>query len=340
MRYPVKSRLSGWTIIDICAIGLAAILLITFLLMPTQRAPHTIYPPSLRPGDRIAIISPSGPVDSAAVDSAMIVLRELGFNPVCYPYALGRNGHFSGTHDQRLSDLKRALTDPDVRAILCARGGYGAVHSLDSLRNLPIAENPKWLIGFSDISALHALFQSKGVASIHASMAKHIVLGADDIDNATLLDILAGKFPTYTFQATPFNHTGHAEGVLVGGNLAVIQALIGTDMDIINREGTILFIEDVAEPIYKIERQLYQMRLMGVFDRINGLIIGQFTEYNPDDNHETMEQMIAEALAPYPHLPVAFNAPVGHVDHNVPLVEGAYATLDITPTTVTLKLEK
>lgn len=333
-------RLSGWTIVDICAIGLAVILLVTFIIMPSHRAHDTIYPRPLRPGDKIAIISPSGPADSAAVDSAMFVLREMGFNPVCYPHALGRNGHFSGTHDQRLADLKMAFSDPDVRVILCSRGGYGAVHNLDSLSKLDLTSDPKWLIGFSDISALHALLESKGIASVHASMTRHIALGPDDIDNAALFDILRGKFPTYKFSADPLNHTGKAEGILVGGNLAVLQALIGTDMDIFSRRGTILFIEDVAEPIYKIERQLYQLRLMGVFDRINGLIVGQFTEYNADDNHQKMEQMIAEVLADYPKLPVAFNVPVGHVDHNVPLVEGCYATLDITPTGVTLRLEK
>lgn len=308
--------------------------------MPANRYRKTIYPSPLRPGDKIAVISPSGPADTTAVDSAMLVLRELGFNPVCYPHALGRNGHFSGTHDERLADLKAAFTDPEVRAILCSRGGYGAVHSLDALKKLPLRDDPKWVIGFSDISALHALMHSEGIASIHASMTKHIALGPDDPDNAALLGILAGNFPTYTFPSSPYNHLGKAEGVLVGGNLAVLQALIATDMDIFRRDDIILFIEDVAEPIYKIERQLYQLRLMGVLDRIRGLIVGQFTEYDSDDNHETMEEMIAEALAPYPSLPVAFDVPVGHVDHNIPLVEGSHAILTITPATVTLKLQK
>lgn len=213
------------------------------------------------------------------------------------------------------------------------------VHNLDSLGMLPLEKDPKWVIGFSDISALHALMASKGIASIHSSMAKQIALGPDSLDNATLFGILKGEMPTYTFEPDIHNHPGKAEGILLGGNLAVIADLIATPFDII-KPGTILFIEDVSEPIYKIERMIYQLRLMGIIPKLKGLIIGQFTEYNPDDNHVTMEDMLAEALAPYPELPVAFNAPIGHVDHNIPLVESSWATLNITPEKVTLTLEK
>jgi len=321
--------------------------LLTFLFtlltvnMPMHSAnpSETIYPAPLKPGDKIAILAPAGPIKSAPVDSAAEVLRSIGYEPVIYPHTFGEFGHFSGTHDERFADLASAFADPDVRAILCARGGYGVVHNLDKLAALPLSQDPKWVIGFSDISALHALMASKGIASIHSSMAKQIALGPDDPDNATLFEILKGNFPTYTFEPCPYNHPGHAEGKLLGGNLAVIADLIATPFDII-QEGTILFIEDVSEPIYKIERILYQLRLKGILPQLKGLIIGQFTEYKPDDNHPTMEAMIAEALADYPYLPVAFNAPIGHVDHNVPVVESSNAILDITNDSVTLKLEK
>ncbi len=306
--------------------------------MPHQKSAGITYPPALRPGDKIAILAPAGPIEHGPVDSAATVLRSLGYQVEIMPHTFGKYGHFSGTHSERLADLRAAFADPEVRAILCARGGYGVVHNLDSLDMLPIEDDPKWVIGFSDISALHALMSSKKIASIHSSMAKAIALGPDDPDNAVLFDILQGKMPVYTFAPTAYNHPGHAEGPLLGGNLAVIADLISTKFDLI-QPGTILFIEDVSEPIYKIERILYQLRLSGALDRLNGMLIGQFTDYKPDDNHRRMEDMIAEALRPY-DMPVAFGLPFGHVDHNIPLVESSYATLDVTPEKVSLKLER
>ena len=309
------------------------------MFSPSQKSKGTIYPAPLKSGDKIAILSPAGPIDSVIVDSACITLRQMGFEPVVYPHTHGKHGHFSGTHPERFSDMEKAFTDPEIRAILCSRGGYGVVHNLDRLAQLPLTDDPKWVIGFSDISALHSLMASRNIASIHSSMAKQLALGPDDENNKLLIDILRGKFPTYTFDPNLHNHLGHSEGKLLGGNLAVIQALINTPYDII-KPGTILFIEDVSEPIYKIERMIYQLRMSGVLEQLNGLIIGQFTDYKPDDNHVTVEDMIAEALVDYPDLPVAFNVPVGHVDFNVPFVESAWAKLDITPQRVTLRLEK
>ena len=321
------------------AVAFVLIASIVNFAAPSASAATTIYPPALKAGDTIAILAPAGPIKNAPVDSAAAVLDSLGYHAIIMPHTFGKNGHFSGTTDERFADLKAAFEDPSVRAILCARGGYGVVHNLDRLAQLPLQKDPKWVIGFSDISALHALMASKNIASIHASMAKQVALGPDNEDNAVLFNILKGEMPSYTFAPDSLNHIGQARGKLLGGNLAVIADLIATPFDLIE-PNTILFIEDVSEPIYKIERILYQLRLMGVFDKINGLIIGQFTDYRPDDNHQTMEQMIADALAPYPNLPVAFNIPVGHVDHNVPLVESSEAVLNVTPEYVSLTMSR
>jgi len=325
--------------VDIAVVAISLILLIVRFCSPSQKAVDTIYPAPLKPGDKIAILAPAGPIERGIVDSAATVLRQIGYKPVIYPHTFGKHGHFSGTHPERFADLRDALTNPDIRAILCARGGYGVVHNLDNLSSLPLEKDPKWIIGFSDISALHALMASKNIASVHSSMARQIAIGPDDPDNNILFSILKGEMPSYTFEPDIHNHPGSAQGLLLGGNLAVIADLIATPFDII-RPGTILFIEDVSEPIYKIERMIYQLRLMGILPKLKGLIIGQFTEYHPDDNHVTMEDMLAEALAPYPSLPVAFNVPIGHVDHNIPIVESSWATLNITPDKVTLTLER
>lgn len=298
-----------------------------------------IYPQPLQKGDSIAILAPSGPVNSQYVEGAARVLRNMGYNPVVYPTSYMRNGHYSGTALQRYNDLKEAFLNPEIKAILCARGGYGMVHNLDSLAALPLTENPKWVIGYSDISALHALLASKGIASIHASMARDVAKGIQRSENRPLFEMLSDTFPTYDFPPDRRNHIGKGEGKLLGGNLSVIQALISTPYDII-QPGSILFIEDVAEPIYKVERMMYQMRLSGIFDKINGLILGQFTEYGKDGNYSSMEQMLSELLKDYPELPVVFNAPIGHVSYNIPLVVSSNAVLTVAPDSVTLKLSK
>lgn len=287
-----------------------------------------LFPPALKPGDKIAIVSPAGPVEAFKVEGARTVLENLGYRVEVSPHALGRNGHFSGTADERYDDIASALTDPDTRAVLCSRGGYGAIHIIDRLARLPLRDDPKWLIGFSDISALHALMSTNGIASLHAPMTAQIRLGTSDPDTASLMAILAGETPFYTFPSHPFDRQGIATGRLLGGNLAVLAELISTPYDII-RPGTILFIEDIGEAIYKVERILYQLRLSGVLGQLAGLVVGQFTEYRHDDSYADMETMIRDAVAPY-RFPVAFGAPVGHVPHNIPLIESATVTLKVS----------
>lgn len=288
-----------------------------------------IYPAPLRQGDKIAIVSPAGAVDPAKVEGAVQVLTEQGYRVEVMPHALGRHGNFSGTPEERYSDMEKALLDPEVKAILCSRGGYGVVHIMDRLAALPLRENAKWIIGYSDISALHALMSSEGIASIHSPMAGQIMLGREDPDTDSLLRILEGETPVYTFPSHQYDRQGIATGKLLGGNLAVLAELISTPYDIIQPD-TILFIEDISEPIYKIERILYQLRLSGVLKNLRGLIVGQFTEYHPDANYNDMETMIRNAVSGY-NFPVAFNVPIGHVDHNIPVIESAEVTLKVSP---------
>ena len=287
-----------------------------------------LFPAPLKKGDLIAIVSPAGPIDSQKVYGAQKVLEDEGWRVRIMPHALGRHGNYAGTDTERLADLEAALLDPEVRAILCSRGGYGVVHIMEKLDDIDLRRDPKWVIGFSDISALHAAMGRQGVASLHASMAGHIMLGADDVDNAALFAILRGERPSFSFPASQHDRPGIAEGTLMGGNLAVLADLINTRYDMLLAD-KILFIEDVSEPIYKIERILYQLRISGVLGRLRGLIVGQFTEYKPDASYKTMDDMIADMVAPYSY-PVAFNAPIGHVDHNIPVIENARITLKVT----------
>lgn len=292
-------------------------------------------PKPLQPGDTIAILSPASAIDPALVRGAADTITALGYRPLVMPHALGRSGTYSATATERLADMTRALTDPSVRAILCSRGGYGAVHLLPALDSL--LTDPKWLIGFSDITALHALWARHGIVSIHSSMAKQLALGTDTEPTRRLFDILTGGSPATSWanNTAAINHPGTATGRLVGGNLAVLDALAATPY-YTPRPGDILFIEDIAEPIYKIERILWRMRLSGLLDRLAGLIIGRFTEYNPDRNYDSMEAMIA-GMTSHATYPVAFDAPIGHIGpDNLPILHGADATLTVTPTTATL----
>lgn len=285
-----------------------------------------VTPPTLRKGDLIAILSPASAVDPQFVSGAADTLRAAGFRVEVMPGACGRHGSYSGTVEDRIADMNAALANPEVKAILCARGGYGCVHLIGH-----ITPRPVWIIGFSDVSALHALWYSSGIRSIHGSMAKELALKLcpDNKANTRLLEILeTGTMPSIKWEANELNRVGSASGVLVGGNLAVLNGLADTPYNLMGLPGSILVIEDIAEAIYKVERVFHRLRVGGKLDGLAGLVVGQFTEYHQDSNGETMEQMIRRMVAPY-SFPVAFNAPVGHVNGNLPFVEGCRAKLNV-----------
>lgn len=307
-----------------------------------------IFPAPLRKGDKVAFISPASAVKEEYVLGAMTRFMERGYEPVLMPYALGHvSGSFAATKGDRLMDLFEALENPEIKAIFCNRGGYGCAQLLINFSYEMIARNPKWLIGYSDICALHALWHFGDIASIHGPMAKHLAtMPADDPCTEALFQMLenGGKFD-YSVPSHPYNRSGSATGELRGGNLAVLTDLSGTPEDLLNltndpdEAGVILFFEDIAEPIYKVNRMLWRMLLNGTFIRVKGIIFGQFTEYKPDLNFKTMEDMINDffdSALIYTEIPIVFNFPTGHTDLNYPLTEGARVSLDVTPTSVRL----
>ena len=304
------------------------------------------YPSPLQEGGKVAIVSPATVVKEEFIIGAADYFRNRGYEPVVMPSAMGpAAGSFAASHEARLHDLREAVDNPDVGAILCARGGYGCVHLIaDGQLAASVAAHPKWLVGFSDVSALHALWHSCGVASIHGPMAKHITTEAPDNPcTCELLRLLTRKpAMDYSFPSSPYNRPGTAVGELRGGNLAVLNGLAGTPCDMLHvdeGEDVILFIEDISEAIYAVERMLMRLHLSGSLSRLRGLIIGQFTEYRPDRNFETMEAMIDALLTRcgITGIPVAFNFPIGHVSANYPLIEGAQVKLEVTSASVTLK---
>lgn len=306
------------------------------------------FPAPLKKGDKIAIISPASVVKEEYVLGAMQKIMEKGYEPVLMKHALGPDdGSFAATKGERLLDLFDSLEDSDIKAILCARGGYGCCQLLANISYGMVAKNPKWLIGFSDISAFHALWYRSDVASIHGPMAKHLAtMPDDDPSTEALFNSLetGGRFD-YTVSPHPYNRPGKVQGVLRGGNFAVLNDLINTPFDILSpdsgdREGVILFLEDVNEPIYKVNRMLWHLLLNDSFMGIKGLVFGQFTDYKPDKNYITMEDMIKDFIdrsIVMPDFPIVFNFPTGHSDLNYPLTEGALVELDVTEEMVRLR---
>ena len=295
-----------------------------------------IIPKSLQPGDTIAIVSPSSKILPEYIEGAVHRLQSWGYRVAVGAHAYDVHGNFAGTPEDRLADLRQALLDPEVKAIKCARGGYGAVHLLEGISPQEIRDNAKWMMGFSDISALHAAWVNAGVASLHAPMCKHLTIESEQQASTQYLRaILSGVMPQYHAEAHPFDRCGEARARVVGGNMAVLCGLIGTPYNLF-QEDTILFIEDVGERTYKIERMLYNLELAGVLPRLAGLIVGRFTEFKEDPGMcATMYEMIAARVARY-NYPVAFGFPVGHVADNHPIIEGAEATLLVTPQGTTL----
>jgi len=295
------------------------------------------FPTPLKKGDKIMIVSPSGKIDKKFLEGARKQLEAWGFKVISGKYAGSSSGRFAGTAKNRLSDFQKAMNNPDIKAIFCSRGGYGAIHLIDKLDFTAFHQNPKWLIGYSDITLLHALFQQNGYVSLHAPMARHLTVeGNEDPCSNALLTILTGTPMTYEFAGNPLNRKGTSQGILRGGNLSVLYGLRGTPYDIIP-ENTILFLEDIGESPYHIDRMLHNLKLGGVLEKLSGLIVGQFTEYEEDKSlGKKVYELIEEMVKPYGY-PVCFDFPVGHTSNNYPLLCGSRVELEVTKKKILLK---
>ena len=278
-------------------VSLFALLITTLSL---QMYAKTIIPHSLKPGSKIALITPATVTDSVPVLKAMEMLRERGYQPVLMPHALTRDwGTHPATPEVRATEIMAAFADPTVDAILCTRGGYGCNQLLPLLSDSLIKSNPKWLIGYSDISALHAYMNNLGIASIHGPMTGHMAkYGQQDPALQYEFDILERGLPvTYKVDGSKYNIPGTARGTLIGGNMLVLNGLAQTPWDMLSLglqgRDVILAIEDVSEKIYAIERVLVRLHQSGALRAVKGIIVGRFSDYGPDATFDTMEDMIS-----------------------------------------------
>ena len=306
---------------------LAAVVLIPCIAVAEEKM---VMPEFLQPGDTIAIVSPASIPQRDDVLGACEVLKEWGYVPVLGEHVLTENGSFAGTIEQRLADLHWALVSPNIKAIMCSRGGYGSIQVLLEMLDGIFADNPKWIIGYSDISAIHAAMTTEGVMSIHGNMCAPLRSEkGNDARSVALRKLLGGELPYYKVENDTLNRAGTATGKLIGGNMAVLMDLACSRIDVLtNEDDYILFVEDVDESLQSLNRMIYRMKAAGIFDRVKGLIVGRFANApaNKDFNH--INEVFHSVIKDY-DFPVCYNFPTGHVDENYPLIEGATVTLTV-----------
>ena len=271
--------------------------------------------PSLKKGDLIYITAPAKAIEKEYVLSAKSFFENHGFRVLISEHCLGSFNYFSGTDAERLADLQFGIDNPEVKAIFCARGGYGCIRIVDQIQWASMLREPKWLIGYSDITIFHQRIQRFELPSIHGTMPFNFEKNSPEALE-TLLKALSGDKYSISCAGDKFNKLGAVQGKLVGGNLSILYSLLGTD-DQIDYSNTILFIEDLAEHLYHIDRMLFAMEKAGVFNKIKGLIMGGRTDLQDTDTPfgQSLEEIILHHFT-FRKIPIAFNFPAGHIDDN------------------------
>lgn len=304
-----------------------------------------IIPQPLKKGDLIAILAPSGHIDEDEISPMVDAIESWGY-VVKLGKTIGKRFFtFGGTDEERLQDLQEMMDDLQIKAIWAARGGYGLVRILDRIKLEGIKKNPKWMIGFSDVTALHLhIFKKVKLQSIHAKMSHGFAkdpstLDADQIASLqSIQNMLMGEKNQYKAIADLANRLGTASGVLIGGNLAVFQSLIGSESDI-NTDHKILFLEDTGEYLYQLDRLFWTMKRAGKLNKLKGLIIGGFSLKKDDPGEEfalSLKDIVMEKISEF-NFPVCFGFPVGHQKLNYALKCGAHYRLEVNIDGASLK---
>ena len=318
----------------------AIILLISFGIVGAQNdnsrqnQSALIQPPFLKAGDTVAIVAPSGILKNRneEINRAIKLLDSLGLHAMVGKHVFKKADHFAGTDDERCEDFQNALDSPNISAIWCARGGYGTVRILDKLDYTKFKEHPKWIIGYSDITALHNQVHNEGFQSIHALMCVSLTEDLTEIKETveTFSSALFGKGLSYDLEGTEYNREGQAIGQLVGGNLTMLHTMLGSSTSI-DTSGKILFIEEIGEYKYHIDRMLQSLKRAGYFDNCKGVIVGDMSKLRKNTTlwGTSIEQLILDALADY-DFPIAFNMPAGHEKDNRALIFGKEISLNVS----------
>ncbi|MFT4781723.1 MAG: muramoyltetrapeptide carboxypeptidase [Psychroserpens sp.] len=298
-----------------------------------QKKAALIQPPYLKAGDTVAIVAPSGILKNRTdeVNQAVALLKSWGLHAVVGKNVFSKDNHFAGTDEERCEDFQNVLDDPKISAIWCARGGYGTVRILNKLDYTKFKENPKWLIGYSDITALHNQFHNEGFQSIHALMCVSLPEDISEIKEtiASFKSTIFGKPVDYILTGSNYNRAGEATGPLVGGNLTILHTMLGSNESLATN-GKILFIEDIGEYKYHIDRMLQSLKRAGYFDNCAGVLVGDMSRMRKNTTPwgTSVEQLILDALSDY-DFPIAFGMPAGHEKDNRAMVLGKTIKLEV-----------
>lgn len=296
-------------------------------------------PQYLKKGDTVGILSTARFIDKVYVDNAVSLLESWGLKVRLGKTVQLKQNQFAGTDKERLNDFQEMINQPDIKAILCARGGYGTVRIIDQVDFSTFAKNPKWIIGYSDITVLHNHIHTHfNIPTIHSSMPINFKTNSEEAINS-IKQSLFGELKRYVFKSNINNIIGSSEGLLTGGNLSILHTLIGTNSDI-NTEDKILFIEEVDEYLYHIDRMMIALKRSGKLNKLKGLIVGGMTDIH--DNlipfGKTVEEIILEHTKDFGY-PVCFGFPVGHLDDNRAIILGRTTTLKICDTECSLEFQ-
>ena len=291
------------------------------------------YPPNLKKNDKVIILAPAGKADKAAFENGVSTLKSWGLNPVIGKYAQGEHKFFyafSGTDEERLSDFQTAIDDPEIRAIICVRGGYGTNRIIDKIDFTPLITNPKWIVGFSDITVLHCHLNRLKIPSIHGITPSLFTLPTNQIAMKSLQKALFGEQNSIEIASHPFNKEGKVNAEVLGGNIAILVSLIGTNSDF-DTTDKILFLEEVGETPYRLDRMLVQLERAGKFEKLAGLIVGDLEgSQNEESEHpkNLLNTIILEKVK-NKNYPICFDFPVGHQAANFAMICGVKAELSI-----------
>lgn len=295
-----------------------------------------IKPPSLKKGDKIGIVSLSSVLDEKRLlEGKKVIEKDFGHETVFSSNILNAYHNFAGTDQERIKAFQAMLDNPDIKGIIAGRGGYGASKIIDQIDWQKFKQNPKWLVGFSDLTVVHQKIQSFGIQSIHGPMM--VTLTNDDVSTESLKKALSGKSLKYKERGHPFNRIGQCTGQIIGGNLCLLAHNIGSSSDI-SFENKILFLEDVGEYTYNIDRMMVQLKRAGKLNKLAGLIVGQFSDAkeNKIPFGKTAFEIIQEHTASFEY-PVSYDFPLGHDKENRAIRCGEEMKLEVLKDMVKLK---
>lgn len=295
-----------------------------------------ILPEKLKIGDKIGVISTARKITYEELNSAIIIIESWGLKVELGPNLFESYDQFSGTLEQRSKDLQTMIDDDSIKAILCARGGYGTVQIIDNIDFSKLKNNPKWIVGYSDVTVLHSHLNKLGIASLHATMPINFKTNAKE-SLASLKNGLFGNENNILCGPHSFNKFGKVAAEVVGGNLSIVYSLLGSNSDV-DTDGKILFIEDLDEYLYHIDRMMMNLKRNGKFTKLKGLVVGGMTDMK--DNVIPFGKKVEEIILSHTkenNFPICFGFPAGHLDDNRALVFGKESTLDINENGVILK---